>query len=398
MKTIEFIKTLQDKSPQNIRTEIYKKGIMSSYSDDGRMILYNSKTTRFNNDEVDELWAETNGLVIDTNNMSVLVTPPLTLRTHVNVQTINSHLSNNLYDILLVEDGTVINLYYWPPLESWRISTSRGYDMTECKWGSTSYKDIVKDILELNNTTEQEFYDSLNKNSCYTFGFKHNSMHKFLEGGEVPINRLWFIQSVSDGVVNYDFDQFGIKPQKKYTQVDSTKILFKEINNSFQNFIDDKTVLYGFILRSRDTKITGVNSNILFESSLLQRIRQLYYHSNFNEIAQQRNYDRETYIIIHSYLSNNVNRIFIELFPQYKGNFEKLDLITENIIKGITNIINTGKPSSKELILDRNVDIIYNSITNRCELTPRNRQNPRIISTYLINPMFSDVYYQLYTQ
>ena len=398
MKTIEFIKTLQDKSPQNIRTEIYKKGIMSSYSDDGRMILYNSKTTRFNDTAVNELWVETNGLVIDTINLSVLVTPPLTLRTNVDVQTINSHLSNNLYYILLVEDGTVINLYYWPALNSWRISTSRGYDMTECKWSSVTYKDIIKEILELNNINEQEFYDSLNKSSCYTFGFKHNSMHKFLEGGEVPINHLWFIQSVSEGVVNYEFDQFDIKPQKKYAQVDSTKILFKEINASFQNFIDNKTVLYGFILRSRDTKITGINSNILFESSLLQRIRQLYYHSHFNETAQQKNYDRETYIIIHSYLSNNINRLFIELFPQYKSHFEKLDVITENIIKGINNIVNTGKVVSNETILDRSVEIIYNSITNRCELTPRNRQNSRIISTYLINPMFSHAYYNLYTQ
>ena len=402
MKTLEFIKSLDDRSSSNIRSLIYKKSIMSSYSDDGRMIFYNSKNTLFNNpSELNDLWAETNGLVVDVLNLKILATPPLTFRSNIDVQLVNTYLSNNMYDILLIEDGTVFNLYYWEPLNSWRISTSRGYDMGDCKYSHITYKDIIKELIELNNIEEQEFYDSLNKNSSYTFGFKHSSMHAFWEGNEAPINYMWFIQSVDEnGVVSYDFDKFGIKTQKKYNQVNSTKLLFNEIKNSLDNFINEKQVLYGFILRSRDPKVTGLHSNIMLESSLLQKIRQLYYHSNINEIAQKKNYNRELYIIVNSYLNHNLNEVFIELFPQYKNKYEELDRITDNLIKSINVLVNTT--TNNTLISDDNLTkiakTIYNSINSVCELTPRNRQNSRIIATYLLNTKFVDVYYSLFNK
>ena len=76
MEIQKFINDLADKTPGNIRSQIYKRGILSSYEPkDGRMVFYASKNQRFS--EADSLKLECNGLVYDNKNNRPLVIPPI---------------------------------------------------------------------------------------------------------------------------------------------------------------------------------------------------------------------------------------------------------------------------------------------------------------------------------
>ena len=403
MEAIKFIDNMEDKTLTGIRSRFYKEGILSSFNPDGRMVLYSSKSTR-NNEESDvkstkldndKLWLESNGLVIDAKNRKVLAQPPMSFKSNIDVKTVDTHIANNMYDLLLVEDGTVISLYYWEPLNSWRISTTRGYDMTTCKWGHMTYIDILKELLVLYKTTEDEFYSKLDKNTSYTFGFKHHSMHPFWEGNSNPINKLWFIQSVCDNNISYTFGHFNIPSQKKCANVCNTKTLFKDLSASLYSYFNNEHVLYGFILRSRDVSVTGVNSNIMLESSLLQKIRQFYYHSNINDIVQQFTYDRDKFIVINAYLNNNYTKLFIDLFPHNKPYYEKLDEITKTLVKGILAIIKNNGIQLNNSEIDNNCMFIYETLNSRYSLNPHNRQNNKIITSFVMHTNFTNIYYNM---
>ena len=404
METLKFIEELEDQSLANIRSSLYKKGILGSYDkSDGRMVLYSSKNKRFNTvskggNQV--LSDECNGLIVDTKNLKILATPPEAFRSNVNAPVLDKNLCMDLYDLYRVDDGTLINLYYWKPLDSWRISTARSYDITDIKWGTLSYKEIVKNLLSVNNTDEGKFYEYLDKDTSYTFGFKHSSMHPFQEGCGNPINKLWFIQSVKNHKVSYEFEnEFQIPSQTKFEFPEgvskTSKYLFGTLNHSLDKFINniDDSVLYGYILRTKNKSKTGDHSSILLESSLLQKIRQLYYHSDFSNFANKMKYNREIYTITFAYLNINSHTTFIKLFPQYRPQYDKLDAITAELVKKVMEYAN--KPTVSTLPMDNTIRFIYESISKKCRIVPRDRRNIKLISTFLLGSQFTDLYYSL---
>jgi hypothetical protein len=339
---MEFVKTMESTLPSEIRQIAFKNQIQSSYNqEDGRMIFYTSKNSRFNKEEKPYL-SECNGYVIDTINMKPLVIPINSFKSNINPDTVDIYMGNGLYDIYKVEDGTIINLYWWESANKWCISTTRGYDVSDVKWGTKTYTQILEKLLEFYEINLQTFYDSLNKEHCYTFGFKHESMHPFREGKKEVINKLWFIQSVELNTkeVCEDFKgMYGILNQKKF--VDplcnniNSKYLFSKLSKSLDNFIDRNEVCYGFILKSRDSSLTKSYSNILLESSLLQNIRKLIYHRDLNKYATEMGYNRDLSTIINAYLNPNTCDLFITLFPQYKHVYSDLDIIHDKIVRSV---------------------------------------------------------------
>jgi hypothetical protein len=437
MQIQKFINNLTDKNPANIRSQIYKRGILSSYDpDDGRMVFYSSKNQRFS--EADNLKLECNGLVFDTQNNKPLVIPPILYRSNIDNNEVNHYLKNNLYDILKVEDGTVINLYWWDgrkDFEShslqfdqlsigWRISTARSYDITDKAWGSITYKKVIKSILGVN---EDKFYNSLDKSYCYTFGIKTGDSHPFWEGTNKPINKIWFIQSVckdfvpktvlslqttdlenqienlkikeEENIVNFDFpNDLGI-PNQTVSEINTQNIkdLFYDLNNGLDNFIHKGIINYGYIFRSKNPSKTGGHSNILLESSLLQKIRQLYYHSNLNEIAQEMKYDRNVYILIHAYLDINKHGLFTKLFPQYLQSFTSLDEITINLVKNIIAYSNIKKLSIPTNKMSMYTKIIYESFTSQHSIKVNEKNFVKLITSYLLTHQWINIYYTLFT-
>ena len=399
----KFISELKNQEPATVRSSIYKRGILASYDpDDGRMVFYTSKNQRFN--DSDSLKLECNGLVFDTQNMRPLVIPPLTYRSNIDTSIVNGHLSNNLYDVIYVNDGTVINLYWWR--NSWHISTARSYDITDKKWGALTYKEVVSNILGDN---EEKFYNALDTTKSYTFGVKHADLHPFKEKQVDPINTIWFIQSVSTDTLKVEYTcdklvEFGIYTQTYVqSQVSNVRHLFTDLNQAMDDFIYNQhpgyKPLYGFILRSKDPSKTGSYSNILLESTLLQKIRQLYYHSSLNIAAQEMLYDRNTYILIYSYLDTNRHILFKKLFPQFIEQFNKLDVITTTIVKNIIEYGKNKKDGTNGSVnkIQLYIKTIYEAFNNQFTFKQNDRQLPRLLTTYLLSDKWLDVYYNLYT-
>ena len=399
MSLLKYISELKDKSLSEIRTDVHKKGILSSYNDDGRMIFYTSKNSRFlkfADNTQQNMWLECNGLVLDVKNMKPLVIPPPSYVSNIDSYQVNDFIKEDLYDIYHIEDGTIISLYYWGG--KWNISTARGYNMSDVKWGKLTYEEVLKDVLELYRIQLYKFYESLDKNRCYTFGFKHESMHPFKGGATDPINKMWFVQSVelSTGSISNKLDpKIGIPNQKKYTfpadKQKNTKTLFHTVCRCLEYYLQSGVVNYGFILRSKDPDKTGLYTHIILESSLLQKIRQLYYNINLSTRARELNYDREIYTVIYSYLNPNIGMLFINLFPQYTHMYQKLNGITNYLVNSIL-----GHANGNHNEAENHSGVLYDQLKLRCYVNPKNRYMPNIISSFFINSEHVSTYYDMY--
>jgi hypothetical protein len=422
MNVIKFIDTLDDKSPSNVRSELYKHGILSTYEnhDDEsksgtqptRMVFYTSKNQRFvRESKMPELLSECNGLIIDMETLKPVVIPTYSLMHNIDSVAINANLANNLYDVYPAQDGTIINLYYWEPMKSWRISTGRSMDATDSNWGNTTYVDILEELLFVNKGNLETFYEHLDTTKCYTFGFKHPSMHMFHEGTNGPVYKLWFIQSVEldTGVVSNEVNDTALNELMSQYKIskqfpidipvsDGATMSLAHFNynikTALKEFLKSGKVCYGFILRSRYPSRTGGNNTILLESTLMQKIRHLWYHSNYNEIAKQFDYDREKFTIIYSYLNINTHTSFIQLFPQYNEHYTQLSKITTTLVKGVaayTASLETGATINN---VDGVIKHIYESIDKLYALHSSDKNIIKMISSYVLDTNFVDVYYK----
>ena len=399
MEIQTFINNLSDKSCPSIRSHLFKRGIMCSYDiPTGRMVFYTSKNQRFA--DADKLKLECNGLVFDTVNMKPLVIPTLTYRSNVDANIVNANLVNNLYDVLLIEDGTVINLYWWSPTNTWCISTARSFDLTDKNWGSLTYKEIIQKILGYD---EQKFYDSLDKSLSYTFGIKTEDMHPFREGKNDPINKIWFIQSANleTHEISFEFPNNLNIPEQTTINMNlhDIKMLYNDLNQSLNDFIHEPSVhpLYGYMLRSKDPSKTGSHSNIVLESSLLQKIRQLYYHSSLSIHAQEMKYEKDIYITIYSYLDTNRHILFRKLFPHYIDSFNKLDTITSSLVKNIIVYAKIKKNHATSNKMALYVKLIYEMLNSQYQLNSNDRNLAKIITTFVLTHQWIDMYYNLFT-
>jgi hypothetical protein len=399
METLKFITSLTDKTLLSIRSALYNKGILANYNIDGRMILYQSKKKRFDTNDIQysPMIDECNGLIIDTVNLKILAEPPHAFKSNINSHTVSDYLSKDLYDVYLIEDGTIINIYYWPPENSWIIATNRSYDNTHHKWGSLTYSEIVRELLNYNNINIDDFYNTLNKDVSYTFGIKHASMHPFREGTHDPINKLWFVQSSKNGIISYVFNSaFPIQTQAKleFPYEITTNYLFGNLKYSFDDFIVNGNVLYGYILRSKNNAITGVHSNILLESRLLQKIRQVYYNSSLNNIIKEHSYDKELYTTIYAFLNSDTHLIYNALFPQFSDTYDKLNNITKTLLEHITKYSDKPDAFDKSNKLYQIIETAYTNINNYYK-TSYHASNPIVVSKYLLNISNTDWYYNM---
>lgn len=309
---------------QTIRQKLYKQGIMSSYSpDDGRIICYTSKNDRFNETKSGNMWGECNGFVYDIEQKKSLVIPTYTCKTHVNTQLINLSISNGQYDIFKINDGTVINLYYYEPEDKWEISTTRGYKMSEQKWDGKSYIEMINGVLKQTNDTNFEtLCGKLDRKLCYTFGFKHPHMHPFQEGANHDIYNFWFIQSVNlESNKRHNLPrELDIKTHEKVRNVNNIKVLYGILKRSLDIFISSSHVNYGFILKRNDGDVCN---NIILESALMQKIRHMVYNKSIRSHFKKENCNMLRGVV--NYFNVNTKMVYLQLFPQDEHIYNQID-------------------------------------------------------------------------
>lgn len=351
-----------------LRYGLFKLGIKSSYDDNRVILTYDQDNKNDNNTKVYKNdnnikgidVNECNGLILDRKTYNPLVIPVKVLRKKVK-------LSPSVdYKIYYIEDGTVVNLYYLDNNSSegacknssegecnnWLISTANGYEMNKVTWDTKTYQTVITECLADIGLTWETFTSLLNKEHCYTFGFKHPEFHKFYSGTKKGIYKFWFVQHVrlSDMKIFNTFDTFDtmFNSQKLYEHgFTNNDLLLKDLNrtatNALQIYTDhvdecndvkcdnhEDYVNYGYIIKSDD-------ENFIIESSLLQKIRTIWYNKEFINLCKEKNWNKTHAVILNSYLDNNKYKIFLQLFPQYKNQMEDYSRLIYNIISDLIN-------------------------------------------------------------
>jgi hypothetical protein len=292
--------------------------------------------------------------------------------------------------------------------------------MNGCKFNDVTYIDILRDVLTKKKIKLDKFFKSLSKERCYTFNIKHHSIHKFDNLNGVNDN-IWFIQSV---LINYvdqtnasyeSTDILGIeyiseikKPEAIDISQYSKNILNTTNEKSTTEYLHNKKINLGYILKSKNTKLTQIHSNILIESNLMRKIRNLMYNSKFIKISNECNIKKNEITAISAYLNINDNIIFIQLFPEYKYLYNILNQITDNQVNKVIQYYNKQNLLNINDISDNNTNnrdcdkitlFLYNSINRLYNV---NMINPiylkQVISNYLINESNLSLYVRLYKE
>jgi len=320
------------------RKELYQQGIKTSYNEE---VMIFSRMRSAKNSLNNEFIQECNGLILEQGTWKPLVVPPRSLRFNINTEASNKYLHQGLYHIYKVQDGTCFNLYYYN--NKWVISTTSGHTMNSVTWAQDkSYQTIVEECLAGLGLTWETFTTQLNQSHCYSFGFRHPLMHKFCENAEAPTHKLWFIQSVclvdSDEYLwTNDASPIAVIPTQEVetSLINNLRELYKISSSALQDYLDYKTVCYGFILRSVNVAQTGEHSDLYIESSLMRTIRRIWYENNIIEQCHKNNWNKELAITLHAYLDMPNYELFCKLFPAYAKELQIYHVYVTSIVNNM---------------------------------------------------------------
>jgi hypothetical protein len=319
---------------------------------------YNNKYVSFSTSDL-VLRSEANGLILQSTGADwiALVIPPRTPKTaNISASTLDKFYQAGKYFIYKVKDGTIINLYYYDQKSKWIISTARGIEVNTQIFNTMSYQDMFEQSLTNIGLDKEEFYNSLDKKSCYAFGFKHPDMHPFQEAQAAPVYKVWFVQSTlienehNDARAEFDVNlkinkksQWEKIPQHIIvkTQFRNVAVIYDSIKASYDNFIyNKKPINFGYILIAKD--INDFNdedieySKILLESTLMNYICKFCYDLyGKKELKEYINKSFSKTMIVNAYLSDKNYEAFRSLFPQFKYEYDKISNIMKKLIDDI---------------------------------------------------------------
>lgn len=316
-----------------------------------------------------------NGLVIQYNytndkfEFGLLACSPPGLKFRCKLRKINSNFDK--YSIYEAKDGTIFTMYWY--LDSWRLSTTGGYDVTKYTWqGAKTYEEIVSHVLNhVHDMSLEEFQSKLDKNYSYTFGFKHPTFHPFM-ATMLESYDMWFVCDYDriNHNLYYDIDTNHtlsfMNKQTELSEITNVHQLIMNCKTAYEDWQKDNSKQnFGYILRSN---IRDENANVLLESSLMRNLRQLFYN-----VRTDKTCDRTDYVCLSAYLNTTISNKFLKMFPQFKDKFNKLDNMLNNIIDGLiydtslneyTDIANILKPDIEKIVNIKNSSkkIIYDHL------------------------------------
>lgn len=389
--TSELFKS--DNDIKKTRKKLFDMGINVFYN--AEIIHCNVKIN--NRNKINTIYGlECNGLILNATTYEPLVIPTHTLKMDINVNKATPYLTNKKYYIYKALDGTCFNMYWasdslhyfntenkssndkvsTTSSSRWYISTANSHYMNNTKWSDKTMQDAVTDCLAFLGYTWEQFCLSLNKNKCYTFIFKHPTMHKFQEG-KVSLSELFFVQSVNLNKASKNYLKVEYKTpveiiseqpcidltnDKNYYKNLNFKSLFRIAKNALLNYQEEnpnltltsniqknninyfdlentKNICYGFILRAVDDSVPNDISSLYIESSISVAIRKFWYDNNIIDYCHTHSLDKEYAITLYSFLRNTEDtRLFRILFPQYNVFLERHHTMLWNISKNVAHI------------------------------------------------------------
>lgn len=362
-----------------------------------------------------KLVSECNGLVLDSKNWRVLAAPPSAFNMRPNNKRVDAYLSESLYDVIRVVDGTVVTLYHYD--DRWAISSSNGYDVSTLKWiGPKTYAELLFELFKRIGEVPVEFtetgflnFPSLDKHKCYTIGFRHHNFQPLVEDPE----KLWFIQSCD---VSGEFPVILDVTPVEVASLPGQDILTRPFNtlNEIRSFSANSVALavetisairkgedcirsfnYGYILRSRQPERTKDLSNILIESPLLKQIRKkVYDRAPFNVRPLLNENDRLEYNAMKAFLSIGKHN-FVALYPDWAEKYRLYDEFIETVVSIIVHAITQKAmaPAGRDPRLRSNsgkvAKALMEHICRHEKITAFDKDVDKIVRDYVVNPEYA---------
>lgn len=454
MNTTKFLKSKTKNGYDYIRSYLYKNYIKTIEErndlDECRLLFI---ANRYKSDFLNPISFECNGLITEYNKKTevykTLVIPVELFNSKRLIKSeINKYYNMDKYNIYKVYDGTIINLYYYK--NQWRLSTNKTYDANNLIMvNNKTYLDVFNELIEMYPNFD---INKIDKNKCYTLCMKYDKFHTFIENQyntntlDGKGNKIIFMQSI-------DMEKFNIKNKLEINENEdiglpiSEKYDLSNINNinqiynsleyeisrfklekSKQNYVPN----FGIILRTKTFDTTKDYSNILIESNLMSKIRNILYNhaftknlyfknvlSNKEEKINKKYYNMEKLIMLKIFLTKKDWNLYILLFSQHKEQLKEYEIffkyLTKYIIENynIFNINNTkiDKIFKDELDLDTKklktqLNINYNKINKLSFLISTELKNKKInlnvnenydiLYDFICNPIYIDYYYSYF--
>jgi hypothetical protein len=365
MNTFKYLKEKDNKDLSYIRSYVYKnfiKTVIEANELDTHRVMFIAN--RFKSDFSNPISFECNGIIAEynkkMNTYKALVIPVQLFNSQKLIKTeIERFYTSNQYELYKVHDGTLINLYYYN--NSWRISTNKAYDANNLIFvNDKTYEDVLHEIMELYPSFQLK---NLDTNKCYTLCFKYEPFHPFIENEFLPVNKLTFIQSVNlpefndnNKLIISEDEDIGLPINKKYdlNQFKNLHAVLDYLNNEINRYKHEHHLemyepVFGLILRSKNFKTTKNYSNILLESNLMTKIRNLIYNHTFTkklhfyDVLTKNNgtnlsinknyYNMLDLISLKVFLTKKDINLFITLFPQYRQVLKNYETIFKYITR-----------------------------------------------------------------
>ena len=311
-------------------------------------------------------------IVADNKVISVPNRPPVT---QYSPKVLDAEFKNA--SVYPANDGTTITMYYWD--NKWRMSSHRGYDIGHYTRfslkgldESKSYKECLDEVFAMYNFK----YECLYKTKCYTLGFRHPELQPF----DNKNMSAWFIQSVdlkkfNNGEPDYvsDDEKIGI-PMQVAIDIDLDSAL-KKSQDAYDQFCENGIMNYGYLIK--------IDSRLyLIESSLLNKIRKIFYSIKFNKYSKN---NRIYHIILYFFLDSKYYTIFQKLFPQYIPLFTKIE---NNLNILMDKIVNRNSDNAI-------VETLYNEISSILTIKKYSKNTTRyLISKYIYSPPRAPLLYE----
>lgn len=377
MNTIKFLQSFEAEHAQvtpltkfsQLRAELFSKGICWTDSARGnfaahdcfQVVLFLKKNATgidFDNPIV----TECNGLVLEyvNHSWSVLAVPTANCtKTKISMNQANRFFQAKKYKVYEVLDATIINLYNH--CGSWKISTSKGYDVTHFQFTpGYTYMQMFERIA---STKYPKFAMSqLDPTYSYTVAIRASEFHSFNETKHIPLAKpnandyLKLIKATNlQTFVDMDLDQSNILIPIYYPvevkNANSVSVLMNYAKHAYVKYAKGFESnnfkfkpLYGYVLRSESSSVPRAYKNIMITSTLFATIKYGLYTKSSESI---------THLVVNMFINQRRKEQFKVLFDQYQSLFNQLEAIALVISQEVTTLITTKQCESDHPIIQQ---------------------------------------------
>lgn len=410
----------------------------------GRLVLSGDKRGGATRGRNVPLYYECNGLVVDARTWRALAVPPSAFNGRPTAKTVDGFLAENLYDVIRVDDGTVVTLYCWDhPTDgpAWALASSNGYDVSSLCWiGPLTYAAVFHDIAQrlypafvaetgmtlearADGTTRLNF-TKLDRTRCYTVGFRHHNFHPMRADPE----RMWQIQSTdlsgavpqvvfsgngrglpgipdqhvyADGFLGAELTLEGLRTAGSTALTQAAAHTAQFASGAPLPGLANSPALpaelnYGYILRSRDPARTKGHSDLLIETPLLGRIRKIVYERAPRSVRDNLTAaDRLEYNAMRAFLTATERSDFLALYPDWAARFQAYEEFVNNVIHLVIHAIRQRAmaPASREPALKSPTGQVARALLEHIcrfeKLTAFHKDTESIVRDYVVNPEYA---------